>query len=164
MIRSPDFGNYVSRLFGSVDVDKCLATSVTVVASGTSHEGPPVFKLLIDGTEMGERSVANAPTNTEHPVSEEEIAKALTAFTFNFEGVRSPRELRIRFVNNFSAEQGGSGDRNFYVKTVWVGPRRYPADLLEIYGEGARFLNREMVGLYSNGSIVLNPRPSPGCE
>ena len=166
MIRSPDPGNIVKGLLfaGSGDVDECLATSVTVVASGTSHEGPPVFKLIIDGAEMGERVVPNAPTNTKHAVTDEEIGGTLTPYTFNFEGIRNPKELRVRFTNDLSAGQGESGDRDFYIKTIWIGSRRYPADLLEIYGDGARFLGGEMVGLYSNGSIVLHPRPPAGCE
>jgi len=140
----------------------CHVSRLTVTASGTSYQGPPVFKLIVDGKEIGEGIVYNARDNSERPVEPEEVYRTMEPQAFRYDSAERPKEIEVRFTNDQSSK-GKTGDRNLFVKEIWVDSQQYMADLLEIGTEGLRLRNDAMIGLFRNGSVILRPHATLGC-
>ena len=94
-------GPLIKSGFGFVhEAESCDVSGITVVASGTSYLAPPLYKLIVDGNEIGEGIAYNARNNSKRPVDNEEVYLTMAPQTFHYESAQRPKQIEILFAND----------------------------------------------------------------
>lgn len=111
----------LSALFLSLAAEAREGT-VGLIMTGEAYDGPPKFRLLADGREIGKGDVTSATdTGTGAKLEFKDGASpASNNFTFTVPDIDSVSYLDIEFMNDDWAGVGKPGDRNLYLLSLSV--------------------------------------------
>jgi beta-glucanase (GH16 family) len=117
--------------------------TVTVRASAESWNGDPMFKLLVDGVQLG----ADTKVTAKHGTQWQE-------FTFTLAEGADPSKLGIRYFND---DWGGSAstDRNLHVDWIKLGDRLIEAEDATGYLRDGKSTLAGQEKMDSNGTLVF---------
>lgn len=115
----------LSALFLSLAAEAREGT-VGLTMTGEAYDGPPKFRLLADGREIGKGDVTSAiDTATGSKLEFKDGAPpASNNFTFTVPDIDSVSYLDIEFMNDDWAGVGKPGDRNLYLLSLSVSTSR----------------------------------------
>ncbi len=129
---------------------------LVVRATGTRFKTPPRALVLLDGATIGEFEIANAPSNARAAASDEQVDRALTAFTIPVDPPKCAKRLEIRFLNDEWAGEGKTGDTDLYLREIELAGHKYGPERIELVTDRAGGPRREYFTLWRTGSAVVN--------
>ncbi len=132
-------------------------------ATGTMFRTAPQVQISIDGTSIGQISVAAALSNADTAVADEALDQTVAVYRLPLGPHECAKRIEVTFLNDEWEGENQTGDTDLYVQRLDIDGRSYWPKRYELATERAGGVKRAYFSLWRSGSFWVDLDLSPTC-